>query len=256
MLRQNSELRPHRIWNWTIPAWYTILSDGSRFHTCPNAGPCAQFCYARNGTYNFPAVAAAHRKNLERVLEDMEAWADDMVAELGKGRYRPDGVPRPILVDPERLDPWVLTWLVTGGAATRIHDAGDFFSDKYLLAWVRIARQVPDVLFYAYTKEVSMVKRHRDSFPVNLRVLFSTGGLEDHLIDPDEDRHADVFPSLEKLEAAGYSSQDASDLLAVLLPTTRIGIPANNIPAFNKKLAGRRFSETLPVRVRMPQPDA
>jgi hypothetical protein len=38
-------------------------------------------------------------------------------------------------------------------------------------------------------------------------------------------------------------SQEENDLLAILLPTNRIGIISNNIPAFKKKLAGRRFSQ-------------
>jgi hypothetical protein len=42
---------------------------------------------------------------------------------------------------------------------------------------------------------------------------------------------------------ANYSSQDASDLLAIMLPTNKIGITANNIPHFNKKLAGKTFGE-------------
>lgn len=251
MLRQNGELRPHRIWNWTIPAWHTVLSDGTRFVTCPHAGPCAQFCYALNGAYNFPTVKAAHRANLERVLDDIDRWVDDMASELGKKKYRPTGTPRDLPLDRAQLDPWALEWADAGGAATRIHDAGDFFSVEYLLAWVEVSRRVPDVLFYAYTKEVEMVLAVRDGFPANLRVLFSTGGTQDWMIDPDEHRHADVFPSEAALEEAGYVSQDASDLLAVLLPSTRIGIPANNIPTFNKRLAGRRFSEAVPVRLRM-----
>lgn len=52
-----------------------------------------------------------------------------------------------------------------------------------------------------------------------------------------------MFPTEEAIALAGYQSQEASDLLAILLNTTRIGIPANNIPHFNKKLDGRRFSE-------------
>jgi len=56
-------------------------------------------------------------------------------------------------------------------------------------------------------------------------------------------RHADVFPDEQTLTDAGYSSQDASDLLAVLWPTTRIGIPANNIKHFNRRIAGRTFSQ-------------
>lgn len=252
MLRQNSELRPHRIWNWTIPAWYATRPDGTRFKTCPHAGICAQYCYARQGTYLFPSVTAAHHANLERVLADLDRWADDMVTELGHRRFRPTGHPRDIGIDHRLVDPSLLDWVTTGGAAVRIHDAGDFFSDEYLAAWAGVADRVDDVLFYAYTHEVSRTKRLEHLFPVNLRVLFSTGGLEDHLIDPDTDRHADVFPSEEAIGHAGYESQDGNDLLAVLLPTTRVGIPANNIRAYNKRLAGRRFSEVVPVALRMP----
>ena len=81
-----------------------------------------------------------------------------------------------------------------------------------------------------------------EQFPNNFRFLFSTGGLQDEQIT-DDDRHADVFPNDETLDEAGYANQEENDLLAVLLPTNRIGIVANNIPSFNKKMAGRRFSE-------------
>jgi hypothetical protein len=68
------------------------------------------------------------------------------------------------------------------------------------------------------------------------------GGKEDHLIDKEVDRHADVFPDDVAILEAGYMNQDASDLLAITLPTTKIGIPANNIRHFNKKMSGRTFS--------------
>jgi hypothetical protein len=64
LLTQNSELRDDGIWNWTLPAWVVRLSDGRSFNVCPSAGACAKVCYARNGTYLFPAVAAAHLDNL------------------------------------------------------------------------------------------------------------------------------------------------------------------------------------------------
>ena len=99
-----------------------------------------------------------------------------------------------------------------------------------------------DVLFYAYKKEVKMFQETAINFPPNFRYLFSTGGLQDHLIDVEKDRHADVFPSLDEIVESGYQSQDVSDLLAVLLPTTKIGIPQNNIPKFRKKMGSDRFS--------------
>lgn len=69
------------------------------------------------------------------------------------------------------------------------------------------------------------------------------GGKEDHLVDKEKDRHAEVFPDDVAILDAGYSNQDASDLLAITLPSNKIGIPANNIRHFNKKMAGRTFGE-------------
>jgi hypothetical protein len=79
--------------------------------------------------------------------------------------------------------------------------------------------------------------------PANFRYLYSMGGKEDHLVDKDKDRHADVFPDDAAILDAGYMNQEASDLLAITLPTTRIGIPANNIKHFNKKMQRRTFGE-------------
>lgn len=85
-----------------------------------------------------------------------------------------------------------------------------------------------------------MVKRHQ--LPENFVIIFSMGGTQDHLIDRENDRHADVFPSLEALEAAGYSDQEDSDLLAATLPTNKIGIVVNNIPHLKKKQGSETFA--------------
>lgn len=246
LLRQNSELRRDRIWNFSIPAWFVVLPDGTRFMTCPNAGPCAQVCYARNGTYRFPKVLEAHTRNLTHYLDDPAQWKADMLAELQRRKFRPSGVARDL---PASDDAWLMQWAANGGAAVRIHDAGDFFSQAYLLDWLAVAQQTPDVLFYAYTKEVAMFRATPQVREVpNFRYLFSTGGLQDNLIDAANDRHADVFPTLQAMEEHDYESQDASDLLAVALPTVRIGITANNIPHFVKRMRGRRFSELRPSK--------
>jgi len=244
LLTQNSELKPHRIWNWSIPAWFTRLPDGTVFKTCPQAGVCAKLCYARNGTYLFRNVRAAHDRNLQLVLRDVAEWKTLMSHELSKTRFTRIAAPRqlPDGVDVQGLDWWMQSWIVSGLPAIRIHDAGDFFADWYLEAWFDVAQQHPNLLFYCYTKEVSLFKRYEKVVPTNFRYLFSTGGLEDHLIT-ETDRHAEVFPSSDVLHASGYESQEANDLLAVLLPTNRIGITANNIPHFNKKMAGRTFGQ-------------
>jgi hypothetical protein len=248
ILTQNRELRQDGVWNFTLPAWVVELPDGSHFNVCPNAGACAKFCYARNGTYLFPKVRGKHLRNLE--LVQRPDWAEDVAAELSHKRFSPKGVARviPGLGDVEHLSPWVRSWIEIGGQAVRIHDSGDFFSREYLDGWVQLAWYFPEILFYAYTKEVSMMEDVKDDLPPNFLYCYSMGGRQDHLIDRDTMRHADVFPDLHSIAEAGYMSQHQSDLLCVLLPTTRVGIPQNNIPHFRKGLAGRTFSEAQQER--------
>lgn len=218
LLSQNSELRPDGIFNWTLPAFAIKLTSGENFNVCPNAGACASFCYARNGTYLFSNVRGRHVANLEYILEDPQGWYDQMLAEVQHKNKR--------------------------GKFIRIHDAGDFYSEEYLELWLKIARNTPEVTFYCYTKEVAMFKRLVEpNCPENFKYLYSMGGKQDHLVDLENDRHAEVFPDDAAILDAGYSSQDASDLLAITLPSNKVGIPANNICHFNKKMAGRTFGE-------------
>ena len=78
--------------------------------------------------------------------------------------------------------------------------------------------------------------------PPNFRWLYSKGGTEDHLIR-DTGRHADVFPDEESMKAAGYTSQDESDLLAVYGPNPRVGIPANNISHLRRRQGAHSFGD-------------
>ena len=246
-LTQNSELRADGIYNFTLPAFAVTLSNGQNFNVCPNAGACAQFCYARNGTYLFRNVKQKHMSNLEQTLHNREQWKAEMLAELQHKRFRPTFTRRTVAgLDPDIvLDDYIQRFIDNGYRAVRIHDSGDFYDSDYALAWIDIARQTPDVLFYAYTKEVLMFKdlQAKIDIPSNFRWLYSMGGKQDHLLDPDTDRHAEVFADIESIEQAGYMSQDESDLLAILLPTTRVGIPQNNIKHFIKRMAGRTFGE-------------
>lgn len=240
LLTQNSELRPHLIWNWSIPAFTVKLEDGRRISTCPSAGICARFCYARNGSYLFPNVLAAHTRNLRRVIDDREQWRIDMISELNETRFTKRRTARVVPIEREHIaDDWLREWCDSGAPAIRIHDSGDFFADWYLDDWLTIASAHQHLLFYAYTKEITMLSQA--TLPQNFRWLASTGGTQDHLIT-DDMRHADVFPDEQTLTAAGYESQAANDLLCVLLPTKRIGIAANNISHYKKRMAGRTFS--------------
>lgn len=224
LLRQNRELREVGAWNWTLPALGAKLDDGRTIHTCPQAGACAALCYARSGTFRFKNVKAAHARNLKLVIDTPVEWEQLMNDEI--------------------------TRYIKPGSYIRIHDSGDFFTADYLVAWMRIAANHPSVVFYAYTKEVSLFKRVVEGqSPSNFRWLYSMGGKEDHLIDVERDRHAEVFPTKAALDAAGYFDQSASDILAITAPTNRIGIVANNIPHFKKKQGAATFGDLQRARI-------
>jgi hypothetical protein len=238
LLSQNAELRRIGVWNWSIPAHVVRLSDGSLFNTCPCAGVCARVCYAKFNTYRFRNVLARHTLNLEYVLTEPDAWQQQMIAEVGHRRFNVTGKPHNLEHDP--ADRWLHEWAMLGGKAVRIHDAGDFFARWYLDRWCQIAESRPDALFYAYSKEVALLLDA--GLPRNLRVLFSFGGTQDHLIDRTMHRHADVFPDEQTLLKHHYIDQGESDLMAVVHPSNRIGIIANNIAVANKRFAGRSMS--------------
>ena len=89
--------------------------------------------------------------------------------------------------------------------------------------------------------------------PPNFRWLYSLGGREDHLIDRDTERHADVFADEDAIAEAGYLSQEASDLYAITLATPRVGIPANNIRHFKVRQGTDTFG-TLQARRHTKRP--
>ena len=124
----------------------------------------------------------------------------------------------------------------------RVHDSGDFFAEWYTRAWIRIATRNPDKVFYAYTKQVEQLKKLAPEIPQNFRIIFSLGGLQDHLIDKEKDRHCDVFHSKEALEQAGYHDNESDDRLAAVAKNIKIGIVQNNIRHLKKKLGKNNFS--------------
>jgi hypothetical protein len=215
--RANRDLARDGIWSWTIPALAARLPNGTTFRTCPAAGVCAQVCFARSGTYNFPAVKAAHLRNLLYVIEDPKGWERAMIAELAHPRFV--------------------------GAHVRIHAAGDFFSDSYARAWLRIIRATPDTSFYAYTKELIRHDRILEpERPPNAVWIISLGGIYDRYVDMDRHRVCDVFPTEEAIAEAGWHSQAASDLLAPYGPTP-VAMAANDHPHLRKRQGGRTFGE-------------
>ena len=174
--------------------------------------------YRHFGAYTWSNVAPAHQANLAFVVEDLPGWEAAMRKELAAKKFK--------------------------GAYVRIHDAGDFFSAEYLLAWLRIIRDFPQTTFYAYTKEILRIRGCIDApgLPANFITIFSFGARQDGLIDEENDRIGDVFPTEEAIVEAGYASQRHSDLGAIS-GSRRVGMAAKSRPQALARQRGRTFRE-------------
>lgn len=139
------------VYEWNLPTG----------HTCPFAYTClvkvnretGKFenkskmyrCYAASAE-RFPAVRDHRWKNYEHVL---------------KGN-------KPIL--PKDCN------------SVRIHASGDFFNQKYFDLWLEVAKENPNVEFWAYTKSLKYWIKRLDKIPENLTLTASYGGKNDELI--------------------------------------------------------------------------
>lgn len=65
----------------------------------------------------------------------------------------------------------------------RVHVSGDFYIQEYFDAWLQIAKDNPDTVFYAYTKSLKFWIARLSTIPDNLRLTASRGGNFDHLIE-------------------------------------------------------------------------
>ena len=98
----------------------------------------------------------------------------------------------------ENQDDWPLKYLElwksmpADAGIVRIHVAGDFFNENYLRAWIQLAYETPDVLFYAYTKSLKYWDALKGEVPENLVLTASYGGRDDWRIDRGGFRFAKV----------------------------------------------------------------
>ena len=185
LITQNSKLKKTskhfgaRVYNFGIPAYKSITGQV----TCPLAGECVKFCYAKKGAYVWSNVYPAFEARLEATKKDN--FIDLMVNEIKK----------------KKVD------------FLRVHDSGDYYSKEYLLKWFKIAQLLPDVKFYSYTNNINMIKKLK-SIPSNFDFIFSDSGKQSHLINEKTDRHTKIFKSLNALKKAGYKDSSNYDLYA------------------------------------------
>jgi hypothetical protein len=121
--------------------------------TCPGAGECQTFCYARKGGYvMFPASSMSAAQALNFLVNDSQGYFTMVNREIQTLKSKADKHGIKLVV--------------------RWHDAGDFFSKEYLDLAFAVARANPEVDFYAYTKMADVATADK---PDNFIINFSSG---------------------------------------------------------------------------------
>lgn len=146
-------------------------------------GPHTQFrCYTAIDEVMRPAVRNARWHNFLTLLASLSHGKNATVALI------------------ERSLP-MAQW----GKPTRVHVAGDFFSQLYFDAWMEVARRNPTRRFYAYTKALPFWVKRLESIPNNFKLTASFGGSHDFLIERHNLRFAKVVKSVEEAAELGLT---------------------------------------------------
>lgn len=142
--------------------------------TCPGAGICKTYCYAKKGGYiQWKVSSLAQTRVLNYLLNDPEGFKNQLIGEI-YSHYKS--------LKKRKTD-----------LAIRWHDAGDFFSPDYWNIAKTVAETLPDVTFYAYTKLANISLSEK---PSNFIINFSSGAKFDQekQIDLQKIKHSLVVP--------------------------------------------------------------
>lgn len=182
ILRTNAKMKKsgnatnQAFYNTTLPAINGLcLNEQTNqlmiVNTCPGAGECKVICYARKGSYiQYKAVALNQTKTLNYIMNDFEGYVKQIKKEIlaAKSKNKEKNI------------------------VLRFNDSGDMISEKYMQMTVEIAKEMPDVTFYAYTKSISVAKSL--DFPDNYVMNYSMLGKEDKKISPEDKQSVIVEP--------------------------------------------------------------
>lgn len=176
---QHSDGSSSQFFNIGLPALkgLAVDEDTGEFvvvDTCPGAGKCKTLCYAMKGGYiQYPASNLGQTRLLNFLYNDPNGFMSMLASEIAAFAKKNE----------KRGTKTIIRW----------HDAGDFFSTDYLDKAYALAKQFPNVDFYAYTKIASIAKGAK---PDNFIINFSMGALpgQEKQIDRSLVKHSDVVP--------------------------------------------------------------
>ena len=83
----------------------------------------------------------------------------------------------------------------------RVHESGDFFNPEYMEAWFEVAKQRPDLKFYAYTKSNPYLEKNLDKYKSldNFSITLSKGGRADDKLEDLDVKQAHIYSTPEEI---------------------------------------------------------
>lgn len=111
----------------------------------------------------------------------------------------------------EELKQLILNSIPAGATKIRVHSHGDFFSVKYFQAWMLVAKERPEILFYSYTKSLPIWVRYKHMVPKNYVLTASYGGKWDQLIRKHRLKSAEVVFDTETKLPLDHDDSHACD---------------------------------------------
>lgn len=188
-------------------------------NTCPGAGACQLFCYARKSSYiQYPESSQKLMRVLNFLMNDPKGFFAQITQEIN------------MVVRKSKGKQLVVRW----------HDAGDFFSEEYKNAFFAMARRLPNVRFYTYTKIASVVNDANK--PENFLINFSGGAKpgQEKVIDFSKTKHSMVVPkemfadlAHKKNDEWQFKTAEGKDTLAQRL-ADKYGIDAKTVITFDQ----------------------
>lgn len=183
--------------------------------TCPGAGACKVYCYAKKGGYvQWKASSMSQTRQLNFLLNDPQGYKNKLENELRSAEAKFGKKGTKVVV--------------------RWHDAGDFFSPEYLDLAYSVAKDFPNIDFYAYTKMAGVATGAK---PSNFKMNFSMGATpeQEKQIDFQRTKHSTVVP---KQMFDDLISRDG-DGKVIRNDKGQIQFSDDNLKVLKKKLASK-----------------
>jgi hypothetical protein len=157
VLAKHLGLSKNAVLSFDIPAgWTCAKADICKGYADEKTGKLTQVgrvkCYAVKQENYLPSVRAFRWNNFNQLL--------------ACGRDNTDGIAE-----------LILSSIPKSAKIIRIQSSGDFYSEAYFMAWVRVAYLRPDITFIAYSKHLDYVTFENRSS--NFSMVYSYGSKDD-----------------------------------------------------------------------------